>query len=194
MIVGVLALQGAFAEHIDIFSKLGVKALPVRLPADLNGVDSLIIPGGESTTISKLLTDYCLREPLLELIRHGMPILGICAGMILLAKTVVESDVNSLGVLDIKVKRNAFGRQVDSFELDLSIPILGAKPFHGVFIRAPKIQTTFNNVEVLCQLDDMPVIVRQENIIAAAFHPELTEDLRFHEYFIDITNGRHDCK
>ena len=194
MKVGVLALQGAFAEHIKILSNLDVETSPVRLPSDLIGIDALIIPGGESTTISKLLMDYHLREPLLELIRQGTPVLGICAGMILLATKVLESEVDTLGVLDMEVKRNAFGRQVDSFELDLSIPVLGEKPFHGVFIRAPIVQRTFNGVQVLCQLNNQPVVVRQGNTIGATFHPELTDDLRFHEYFIDVVKGKHGCK
>jgi len=194
MKVGVLALQGAFAEHIKILSNLGVEAFPVRLPSDLIGIDSLIIPGGESTTISKLLTDYHLREPLLELIRQGMPVLGICAGMILLAKRILGSEVDSLGAVDVEVKRNAFGRQVDSFEIDLNIPVLGEKPFHGVFIRAPIVQKTFNGVQVLCQFNSQPVVVRQENVIGATFHPELTDDLRFHEYFIEVVNGKQGCK
>jgi len=189
MKVGVLALQGAFAEHIHVLSKLGVQSILVRLPQNLIGIDSLIIPGGESTTINKLLTEYNLRKPLINLIASGMPVLGICAGTIILAKTVAETEIDSLNAVDMEVKRNAFGRQLDSFEIDLNIPVLGKNKFHGIFIRAPLIQKTFNGVQILCQFRNHPVMVRQNNVIAATFHPELTEDLRFHRYFLNLVNG-----
>lgn len=184
MKVGVLALQGAFAEHIKVLSTLGVDAIPVRLPSDLAGVRALIIPGGESTTIGKLLLDYHLIEPIRNLIKEGLPVLGTCAGMVLLAKKVAGAEVEPIGIMNIQIKRNAYGRQIDSFETELSIPVLGDEAFHGIFIRAPVIQEVGSNVEVLCQVSNNSVAVKEGNVIACAFHPELTGDLRFHKYFL----------
>lgn len=189
MKIGVLALQGAFIEHISMLSRLGVEAFPIRLPSELDGLDGLVIPGGESTTIDKLMLDYNLMEPVRKLTSHGFPIWGTCAGMILLAKKVIglDSNLEPLGVMDIEVRRNAFGRQVNSFEADLSIPALGKEPFHGIFIRAPLIERVAPNVEVLCQLPDNTVVAaRQGKMVACAFHPELTDDFRFHCYFLDL--------
>ncbi len=186
MKIGVLALQGAFAEHIKILADLHVDVVPIRLPSDLDGIRALIIPGGESTTISKLLSSYRLMEPVRKRIKQGIPVLGTCAGMILLAKKVTETEVDPIGVLGIEIKRNAYGRQVDSFEADLPIPALGTKTFRGIFIRAPIVQKVEPAVEVLCQVNSHAVAVKQGNILACAFHPELTEDLRIHQYFIDM--------
>jgi len=190
MRIGVLASQGAFAEHIAALNKLEVETLPVRLPQELAGLDGLIIPGGESSSISKLMLSYDLMEKIRNLAKNGLPILGTCAGMILLAKQISGSNVEPLGVMDIKVRRNAFGRQVASFEAELSIPVLGEKPFPGVFIRAPVIEQANSEVEILAKLaDDTSVAARQGRLIATAFHPELTDDLRFHQYFLDIVAG-----
>jgi 5'-phosphate synthase pdxT subunit len=191
MKIGVLASQGAFAEHISVLKQLGVEALPVRLPGDLASLDGLVIPGGESTSISKLLFGDRLKEKLIDLINNGLPVLGTCAGMILLANAVSDGNqVESLGVMNIKVKRNAFGRQVDSFETELSIPVLGEIPFPGIFIRAPLIEDSNSGVEILARLNNYSVVAaRQNKLLVSAFHPELTDDLRFHQYFLDIVKG-----
>jgi 5'-phosphate synthase pdxT subunit len=191
MKIGVLASQGAFIEHIVILCQLEVEALPVRLTRELNGLDGLIIPGGESTSISKLMLTYNLMTEVKTLAQNGLPVFGTCAGMILLASRLSDSDVVPLGVMDITVSRNAFGRQKDSFETELSIPVLGEKPFPGVFIRAPVIKEANGKVEILARLaDGTAVAARQGNLLASAFHPELTNDLRFHQYFLDIVSGR----
>ena len=190
MRIGVLASQGAFAEHIAILHRLKVDTVPVRLPHQLATLDGLIIPGGESTSISKLILDYNLTAEISNLANNGLPILGTCAGMILLAKEIPESDVEPLGLMDITVRRNAFGRQKESFETDLSIPVLGEKPFPAIFIRAPLIERVNDGVEILARLaDDTIVAARQGKLLASAFHPELTNDLRFHHYFLDIVTG-----
>lgn len=191
MRIGVLAAQGAFIEHIAVLRRLGVEAVPVRLPGDLEGLDGLIIPGGESTTISQLLVDYNLLSEIKKLVQNGLPVLGTCAGMILLANDVADPKVEPLGVMPIKIKRNAFGRQRESFETELDIPVLGDKPFHGVFIRAPAIEQVNNGVEILsCLPDGTIVAARQGKLLVAAFHPELTDDLRFHQYFLDMIAGK----
>jgi len=191
MKIGVLASQGAFAEHILTLQKLDTEAVPVRLPGELKGVDGLIIPGGESTTISRLLSAYDLMNEITSLARDGMPLFGTCAGMILMAKHISGNGAPSLGLMDIRVKRNAFGRQVDSFETELAIPVLGKKPFPAVFIRAPVIEHCDDGVEVLARLaDDTVVAARQDKLLVTAFHPELTDDLRFHKYFLDIISGK----
>jgi 5'-phosphate synthase pdxT subunit len=190
MKIGVLASQGAFVEHIAVLHQLGVEALPVRLPRQLAGLDGLIIPGGESTSISKLMLDYNLASEVKKLASEGLPIFGTCAGMILLASDVSNSSVESLQLMQIKVRRNAFGRQRESFETDLSIPALGEKPFPGVFIRAPVIEQSNSNVEILARLDDgTSVAARQGKLLVSAFHPELTDDPRFHQYFLGIIAG-----
>ena len=191
MRIGVLAAQGAFSEHIAVLRQLGVDAFPIRLPQELTGLDGLIIPGGESTSISRLMLSYNLTDEIRRLAGNGLPIFGTCAGMILLAKDNSNSDVEPLGVMDIKVKRNAFGRQKDSFETELSIPVLGEKPFPGVFIRAPAIERANGKAEILARLDNgTGVAARQGKLVATAFHPELTGDLRFHRYFLDIIAGK----
>jgi len=190
MKIGVLASQGAFVEHIAILHQLGVEALPVRLPRQLAGLDGLIIPGGESTSISKLMLDYNLVSEVKKLAGKGFPIFGTCAGMILLASEVSGSKVEPLGLMQIKVRRNAFGRQRESFETDLPIPALGKKPFPGVFIRAPVIEQSNSNVEILAKLGDgTSVAARQGKLLVSAFHPELTDDPRFHQYFLSIISG-----
>jgi 5'-phosphate synthase pdxT subunit len=179
--IGVLALQGAFREHMDMLRQLGVDSAAVRLPADLEGVSGLIIPGGESTTMRKLINRWGLREPILDLARQGAPIFGTCAGMIVLAKDIVDGDEPVLPLLDVSVRRNAFGRQLDSFETDFDVPMLGDAPVHGVFIRAPIVERVGADVDVIARLDDgRPVAVRQRNVIATAFHPELAGETRFH--------------
>jgi len=191
MKIGVLASQGAFVEHITVLRQLGVEAMPVRLPPELGGLDGLVIPGGESTSISKLMLDYNLTNEIRNLAQNGLPIFGTCAGMILLANEISDSEVESLGVMNIKVRRNAFGRQRESFETELSIPVLGEKPFPAVFIRAPVIEQVNNGVEILARLADNTIVAaRQDKLLVSAFHPELTDDLRFHQYFLDIVARR----
>jgi 5'-phosphate synthase pdxT subunit len=187
--IGVLALQGAFREHIEALRKLGVEAVEVRLPEQLEGLDGLIIPGGESTAIGKLAVKYGLQEAIQRYAQQGNPVYGTCAGMILLSKDVGR-DQPLLGVMDVKVERNAFGRQLDSFETDLDIPVLGQEPFPAVFIRAPKIENVGQDVDVLAKLPDgAPVAAREGNMIVTAFHPELTNDLRFHRYFLAMVEA-----
>jgi len=187
--IGVLALQGAFAEHIAILKSLGVDTAEIRLPEELDGIDGLIIPGGESTTITKLMLNYELADKIKRLAQNGLPIMGTCAGMIMLALKVDKNDRLPTGIMDIEVKRNAFGRQVDSFEIDLDIPAIGDKPYHAIFIRAPKIENTGPNLDILAKLPDDTIVAAQEgNLIALAFHPELTDDKRLHMYFLDIVN------
>jgi 5'-phosphate synthase pdxT subunit len=187
MKIGVLAAQGAFAEHIETLRKLDTEAQPVRLPEHLLQVDGLIIPGGESTTISKLLNAYDLMPVIKRLAAAGMPVLGTCAGMILLAQHIAGDYTPTLELMDITVRRNAFGRQVDSFEADLDIPALGNEPYPAVFIRAPYIEAAGHGVDVLATLADGTIVaVRQGSLLATAFHPELTDDLRFHRYFLDM--------
>ena len=190
MRIGVLASQGAFVEHMDMLCRLEVETLPVRLPKELAGLDGLIIPGGESTSISKLMLTYNLVDEVRNLAQGGLPIFGTCAGMILLASSISDSDVAPLGVMGITVGRNAFGRQRESFETELSMPVLGKKPFPAVFIRAQVIKQVNGKVEILAKLaDGTAVAARQGKLLVSAFHPELTSDLRFHQYFLDIVSG-----
>ena len=181
MRIGVLRVQGAFAEHESMLRSIGVEAVPVRLPEHLDGLAGLILPGGESTTMRKLIDRWGLRGPILELAEGGAPIFGTCAGMILLANDIVDGDEPVFPLLDVSVKRNAFGRQLDSFESDIEVPILGDTPVHGVFIRAPIVERVGDGVDVLARLEDgSVVVVRQRNVMAAAFHPELAGEVRFH--------------
>ena len=190
MEVGVLAIQGDFAEHIAVLGKLGVTAREIRLPEQLDSLDGLIIPGGESTTLSRLMTIYNLREPIAQMAGRGHAIWGTCAGMIMLSREITEQDPVPLDVMDIGVQRNAFGRQVDSFEQDLNVNALGGAPYHAIFIRAPVIIRVGQGVKVLSALEDeRPVAVQQGNLMATSFHPELTNDYRFHSYFLDLANG-----
>ncbi|HEY0737344.1 MAG TPA: pyridoxal 5'-phosphate synthase glutaminase subunit PdxT [Herpetosiphonaceae bacterium] len=190
MNIGVLALQGAFIEHEHILRRLGHDVTQVRLPQHLDLIDRLIIPGGESTTIGKLLVAYKLLEPIRERARREMPIWGTCAGMILLAKDIAEGRPEgqpALGLMDITARRNAFGRQLDSFEADLHVAELGDQPFHAVFIRAPLIDKVGAGVEAVAVLDDGRIVAaRQDRFLATAFHPELTNDPRFHELFLEM--------
>ncbi len=191
--IGVLALQGDFAEHIEIFQRLGIAAQEVRHPQELVGLDGLVIPGGESTTVARLISEFALLEPLRERAQNGFPVWGTCAGMIVLAQRASELSWPTLDALAITVQRNAFGRQVDSFETDLDVPALGQQAFHAVFIRAPIVEEVGDGVEVLAKLGNgKAVAVRQANALATAFHPELTEDDRFHRYFVDMVRGRKD--
>ena len=181
MRIGVLRIQGAFAEHEALLRDIGVEVVPVRLPEHLDGLAGLILPGGESTAMRKLIDRWGLRQPILDLAMAGAPILGTCAGLILLARDIVDGDEPVLPLLDVSVKRNAFGRQLDSFEVDLDVPVLGDTPVHAVFIRAPVVERTGDEVDVLARLEDGSVVaVRQRNVIATAFHPELSGEVRFH--------------
>ncbi len=198
MKIGVLALQGDFAEHVQILKSLGVDAVEIRKPEQLAGLDGLVIPGGESTTFGKLAAEFGLVEPLREFSTSGKPVWGTCAGMIFLAKDVGRSQP-LLAVMDVKVKRNAFGRQKDSFEQDIEVPELAsvqengatARPFHAVFIRAPMIESVGKDVQVLAELEDGTIVAaRQGNLMATSFHPELTDDKRFHRYFLERLVGK----
>ena len=188
MNIGVLAIQGDFAEHIAVLKRLGVQGREVRLPDQLQDIDGLIIPGGESTTLSRLMNIYELREPIKRMANEGKAIWGTCAGMIMMAREITEEDPVPLDIMDIGVLRNAFGRQVDSFEQDLTIKQFDTAPFHGVFIRAPVIIRVGQEVKVMATLSDgQPVAVCKDNLMATAFHPELTNDNRFHQHFLDLT-------
>ena len=189
MEVGVLAIQGDFAEHIAVLGELGVTAREIRLPEQLHSLDGLIIPGGESTTLSRLMTIYNLRDSIAEMAAQGHAIWGTCAGMIMLSQEITEQDPVPLGIMDIGVQRNAFGRQVDSFEQALNVDGIGEDPYHAIFIRAPFIIRVGPAVRVLSKLEDQrPVAVQQGNLIATSFHPELTRDYRFHSYFLNLAN------
>ncbi len=194
MRIGVLALQGAFIEHEKMLQRLGVDAVEVRLPRDLEGCDGVIIPGGESTTIGKLAVQYHLIEPLRELAKSGKPLWGTCAGLIFMAKDV-QRDQPLLGLMDVTVQRNAFGRQVDSFEANINIKSVdGDKLFHAIFIRAPLIESVGAGVEVLARVekDNEEVIVaaQQGNLLVTSFHPELSNDDRFHRYFVKMAGSK----
>ena len=192
MKVGVLALQGAFREHREVLDALGVETVEVRTPAELGALDALILPGGESTTMSKLLDSSGVRAPLAACLADGLPVLGTCAGMILLAREVVDGrpDQESFDAVDIVVRRNAYGRQRDSFETELDVVGLRGGPFPGVFIRAPRIESVGEGVDVLASHDDVPVLVRQGSVVVASFHPELSGDLRLHEWFLRESEKR----
>ena len=181
MKIGVLALQGAFAEHVAALRAIGVEAVEVRLPEQLDDVDGLIIPGGESTTMRNLIRRWNMREPILALAERGAPLFGTCAGMIVLSRQIEGGEEPILPLLDVTVERNAFGRQLDSFETDLSVPLLGDTPVHAVFIRAPVIESVGPDVDVIARLDDERIVaVREKNIVATSFHPELAGETRFH--------------
>jgi len=178
LVVGVLAIQGDFEAHAGVLVRLGAEARIVRTPADLDGIDALVIPGGESTTMTLGIEREGLAEPLRELVRSGVPTLGTCAGLIML-------DREHLGLLDVSARRNAFGRQVKSFEADLDVDGLGDEPLRAVFIRAPWVDEYGEDVEVLAEIEGHPVAVRQGNILAVAFHPELTDDERIHAWLVE---------
>jgi 5'-phosphate synthase pdxT subunit len=181
MRIGVLALQGAFAEHMAALRAVGVEPVPVRLPEHLEGLSGLVLPGGESTTMRKLIERWGLRSPIMGLASRGAPLFGTCAGLILLAREITDGDEPVFPLLDVSVRRNAFGRQLESFETDLHVGLLGDTPVHGVFIRAPVIERVGPDVDVLARLDDGRIVaVRQRNVLATAFHPELAGEARFH--------------
>lgn len=186
--VGVLALQGDVREHRALLEDLGAESALVRTPTDLESVDGLIIPGGESTTIGKLAVRFGLMDPLRDAVRSGLPTYGTCAGMILLASSLTEGDQPLIGGLDVVVQRNAFGRQNDSFEASLDVTDL-EKPFDAVFIRAPWVEKVGSEVEVMATVDDHPVMVRQDDILASSFHPELTGDGRIHQIFLEMVGS-----
>ena len=185
--IGILAVQGDVREHARAILELGAEPVEVRLPRDLVGLDALILPGGESTTMRMLIDRYGLREPIVALAQGGAPVYGTCAGMILLADRIADGDEPVLRLLDITVQRNAYGRQLDSFEADIAIPSLGEAPMHGVFIRAPVVSEVGPAVEVLAHdPDGRPIAVRQGRVLATAFHPKLTPDRRLHRLFLDL--------
>ncbi len=187
--IGVLALQGDFREHLAVLTGLGADAVPVRRPRELAAVDGLVIPGGESTVMDKLSRIFDLRDPLRERIADGLPVYGTCAGLIMLADRVLDAlpDQQTLGGLDVQVRRNAFGTQVDSFETDLEVPMLEGPPVHAVFIRAPVVTEVGPAAEAVATLDDGRVVaVRQGNLLGTSFHPEITGETRFHEHFLRV--------
>lgn len=186
MKIGVLALQGAFREHERIFSELGAQTVLVKQQHDLEGLDGIVIPGGESTSIGRLLREYNLIDPIRNMVNSGLPVMGTCAGMIVMAKNIAGETEPHLGIMDVEVNRNSFGRQKDSFETDLNIPVIGDEPFPAVFIRAPHIANVGEGCEVLCKYEDRIVAVREGNLLALSFHPELTNDHRLHKYFVDM--------
>ena len=189
MRIGVLALQGAFAEHESMLRQLGVETVQVRLPHHMEGLDGLIIPGGESTTIGQVAERWGLLEPLRTFARSDRPLWGTCAGMILIARKIVDGvpGQSLLQAMDVTVRRNAFGRQVDSFEIDLKVPVLGEQPFPAVFIRAPLIEKVGKGVKVLARLEEGTVVaVQQGRMLATSFHPELSDDVRFHSHFVNM--------
>ena len=191
--VGVLALQGDVREHVRVLTDLGAAAIPVRRPTELSEIDGLVIPGGESSVIDKLSRAFGMREPLREAIEGGLPVYGTCAGLILLAERIVDGieGQQTFGGLDVTVRRNAFGSQVDSFEVDLDVPVLGAPPVHAVFIRAPLVEQAGPDVETLAALDDGRVVaVRQGSVVGTSFHPEMNGDDRFHALFLDMVRAR----
>jgi 5'-phosphate synthase pdxT subunit len=185
--VGVLAVQGDIREHVEAIRGVGGEPVLVRLPADLAGLDALVLPGGESTAMRRLMDRYGLREPILEMARRGAPMLGTCAGMILLANRLTDGQPPVLGLLDVAVERNAYGRQLDSHEADVDMPALGDEPMHGVFIRAPVVAEAGPQVEILARdAQGRPIAVRQGRVLATAFHPELTEDRRLHRLLVEL--------
>jgi len=185
--VGILALQGAVREHMDAVRSVGAEPVAVRLPADLDGLDALILPGGESTTMRRLIDLYGLREPILAMAGRGAPMLGTCAGMILLANRLTNGEQPVLCLLDAQVQRNAYGRQLDSYEAEVNMPAVGDVPMHGVFIRAPVVSEVGPGVEVLARDEaGRPIAVRQGKVLATAFHPELTDDRRLHRLLLEL--------
>jgi pyridoxal 5'-phosphate synthase pdxT subunit len=193
MRIGVLALQGAFREHLDTLATIGVDGVRVREPADLHGVAALILPGGESTTMRQLIERWGLHDPIVRLAEAGAPIFGTCAGMIVLAREIAGGEEPILPLLDVTVERNAFGRQLDSFEAELAVPVLGDRPVHAVFIRAPIIERTGPGVDVLARLEDGRIVaVRERNVLATSFHPELAGETRFHRLLATMAAEHED--
>jgi 5'-phosphate synthase pdxT subunit len=191
--IGVLALQGDFAEHVRMLEMIGVQPVEVRLPAHLEGLSGLCLPGGESTTMRKLIDRWELRQPLLDFAATGSPMFGTCAGMIILSKEIADGDEPVLPLLDVTVRRNAFGRQLDSFEGELTVPLVGDQPVQAVFIRAPVIERVGPSVDVLSRLDDGRIVaVRERNVVATAFHPELAGESRFHRLIAAMASEHDD--
>ena len=193
--IGVLALQGDFREHIRMLRELGADAFPVRLPRDLDGVDGVVIPGGESTVMGKLMVEYGLDQPLRDLIAGGTPVWGTCAGLILLSRETDNALAGQplLAAMDLRTCRNAFGPQRASFETDIRVPAFGGEPYHAVFIRGPSIESAGDGVEIVARLDDAQqtiVAARQGHLLGTAFHPEVTGDPRFHAYFLEMVRER----
>jgi len=186
MRIGVLALQGDYQKHIDVLRRLGVEAVPVRTADEVRELDGLIIPGGESTTIGKLMKRFGVDDAIIEKVQAGMPLYGTCAGLILMANDIEDSDQDTLGLLDMTVRRNAFGRQVDSFETDMQVAELGPDPIRAVFIRAPFVTEVRNGAKTLASINGKPVLIQQGKLLASSFHPELTDDTRLHEYFLGL--------
>jgi 5'-phosphate synthase pdxT subunit len=192
VVIGVLALQGDFQLHRKALERCGVTSVEVRKPEELAGLDGLIVPGGESTTMRRLIDRWRLREPILRLGERGAPLFGTCAGMIVMANEIAGEEP-ILPLIDVTVERNAFGRQLDSFEADLQVPVLGDQPVHGVFIRAPIVERAGPGVDVLAGLDDGRIVaVRERNILATAFHPELAGDTRFHRLVATMASEHED--
>jgi len=193
MRIGVLALQGAFIEHIRTLRSIGVEGVEIRLPEHLDGVSGLILPGGESTTMRRLIDRWGMREPIMTLAERGTPIFGTCAGMIVLAREIAGGEAPILPLLDVSVERNAFGRQLDSFEAELRVPVLGDQVVHAIFIRAPIIERTGVGVDVLARLEDGRVVaVRERNVLATSFHPELAGETRFHRLMAMMASEHDD--
>ena len=187
--IGVMSLQGAVEPHIKALTDCGARAERIRAPEETERLDGLILPGGESTTIGLLMDRFGLMEAVQQRAAEGMPVYGACAGMILMAKQIADSEQPRLGLMDIRVRRNAYGRQVDSFESPIEMPILGGEPFPGVFIRAPAIESTEPHVRRLAELDGRAVLVQEGNLLASSFHPELSSDRRIHRYFLQMSSN-----
>lgn len=184
-----MSLQGAVEPHIKALTDCGARAERIRAPEETERLDGLILPGGESTTIGLLMDRFGLMEAVQQRAAEGMPVYGACAGMILMAKQIADSEQPRLGLMDIRVRRNAYGRQVDSFESPIEMPILGGEPFPGVFIRAPAIESTEPHVRRLAELDGRAVLVQEGNLLASSFHPELSSDRRIHRYFLQMSSN-----
>lgn len=187
--IGVLSLQGDVIEHLDALESIDVRARPVKTVEDLEAVDGVIIPGGESTTVGEMMNRFGLAKPFAARVKAGMPVWGTCMGMIVMAKKVAGSHQPTLGLLDIEVRRNAFGRQIESAEIPLDIEGIDGKPFPGVFIRAPWIESSWGAAKALASLDGHGVMVREGDLLGTSFHPELTEDRRIHRYFADMVSA-----
>jgi 5'-phosphate synthase pdxT subunit len=190
MKIGILALQGAFREHQKMLELLGAETQLVKLPQHLEGLDGLVVPGGESTTMGKLLREYDLQKPIQNLAKAGMPVFGTCAGMIVMANKIHGAAEPHLALMDVEVNRNSFGRQVDSFETDLEMPVIGEQPFPAVFIRAPHVESVGPEVTTLATYNGRVVAAEQGHYLALSFHPELTGDTRIHEHFLNMVKKR----